>query len=175
MKVVWLHGPPAAGKLTVAKKLSEDFGYKLFHNHLTVDLSLSIYDAFGEKDFCEFTNQIRRIVLAKAQALGVTHLVMTSMTCSESDAQEIQKYLAFFIKQGIDVYPIHLNPVHKALYKRVMSEERADSHKLSCQHSLEKVLTKMAFKGIEHKNTLSIDNTDLSENEVAQLIVEHVG
>ncbi|HGO5304506.1 hypothetical protein [Vibrio harveyi] len=47
MKLVWLHGAPAAGKLTVAKVLHEKYGYKLFHNHLTVDLSLSIYESFG--------------------------------------------------------------------------------------------------------------------------------
>ncbi|WP_256114171.1 hypothetical protein [Vibrio campbellii] len=51
MKVVWIHGAPAAGKLTVAKELNEQFGFKLIHNHLAVDLSLAIYDEFGARTF----------------------------------------------------------------------------------------------------------------------------
>lgn len=174
MKLVWLHGAPAAGKLTVAKILNQKFGYKLLHNHLTVDLSLSIYDNFGEKDFLAFTNHIRRTVLVKAQEIGVTHLAMTSMTCSESDALEVEQYLKFFIDQGITIYPVHLNPNQETLYERAIACERVNSHKLSCREAVRKVLVEMKFTGIEHANSLSIDNTELSACDVAKLIVTHV-
>ncbi|ELE6601627.1 hypothetical protein RMQ50_004942 [Vibrio alginolyticus] len=175
MKLVWLHGAPAAGKLTVAKELAEHFGYKLFHNHLTVDLSLSIYDEFGDKDFFELTNQIRRTTLAKAQEIGVTHLVMTYMTCYESDSVEINKYLEFFDDSGIEVYPIHLSPSHDIIRKRSQSEERVNSYKLSCPQTMDKLLTDMKFIGIKHENTISIDNSNLPAHQVAERIVAHVG
>ncbi len=70
MQPVWIHGPPAAGKLTVAKELQSKHGFKLFHNHLAVDIGLAIYDKFGEKDFHDFTNSIRRQVLSRAKELG---------------------------------------------------------------------------------------------------------
>ena len=38
MNLVFIYGPPAVGKLTVAKELSLITGYPLFHNHLTRDL-----------------------------------------------------------------------------------------------------------------------------------------
>ncbi|EGQ9976362.1 ATP-binding protein [Vibrio vulnificus] len=174
MKLVWLHGAPAAGKLTVAKVLHEKYRYKLFHNHLTVDLSLSIYESFGEKDFIAFTNQIRRTVLAKAHEIGVTHLVMTSMTCSESDAEEVNQYLEFFTAEGIIVFPIHLNPTKEELYERSTSCDRVNSHKLSCQEAMAKVLTDMKFNAIAHEHSLSIDNTVLSAGDVAKLIAAHV-
>lgn len=38
MKFIMLYGPPASGKLTIAKELQSLSGYNLFHNHLLVDL-----------------------------------------------------------------------------------------------------------------------------------------
>ncbi|AQS38387.1 shikimate kinase [Shewanella psychrophila] len=175
MKLIWLHGAPAAGKLTVAKYLNEYFEYKLFHNHLAVDLSLSIYNEFGEKDFFNFTNEIRRTVLVKAKEIGVTHLAMTYMTCYESDAAEINKYLKFFEQNGIDIYPIHLSPSHEALLQRSISEERLLSHKLSCPEKMFSLLNEMKFIGIKHSNAISLDNTNMSPAEVARKIVAHVG
>ena len=43
MKLILLYGPPASGKLTIAKKLSELTGIPLFHNHLSRDLVENIY------------------------------------------------------------------------------------------------------------------------------------
>ncbi|HIJ11483.1 TPA: hypothetical protein HA278_05490, partial [Candidatus Woesearchaeota archaeon] len=44
MIFVLIYGPMAVGKLTVAKELVKLTGYKLFHNHLTVDLVGSIFE-----------------------------------------------------------------------------------------------------------------------------------
>jgi hypothetical protein len=35
--LVYIYGPPASGKLTIAGRLSELTGIPLFHNHLTVN------------------------------------------------------------------------------------------------------------------------------------------
>ncbi|MCE0557462.1 AAA family ATPase [Motilimonas sp. E26] len=174
MKLIWIHGAPAAGKLTVAKYLHEHYGYKLFHNHLAVDLSLAIYDEFGDKDFSDFTNGIRRTVLAKAKSIGVSHLVITYMTCAESDSVEINKYLDFFSENEIEVYPIHLCPKAEIILDRSASEERQQSHKLSCQTTISNLLNNMKFLGINHENTQSIDNSNLTPKEVALKIVNYV-
>jgi len=44
MKLVFIYGLPATGKLTVARELESLTGYKLFHNHLVVDCVLSVFD-----------------------------------------------------------------------------------------------------------------------------------
>lgn len=101
MQLVWLHGPPAAGKLTVAKALQSKHDFKLFHNHLAVDLSMAIYDAFGDKDFHHFTNSIRRQTLSKANDLGIERMVMTFMTCAQEDEKEIRRYLDFLNQKAL--------------------------------------------------------------------------
>jgi hypothetical protein len=57
MKLIFLYGLPAVGKLTVAKELASATSFKLFHNHLAVDLLLSVFD-FGTPPFVELREQI---------------------------------------------------------------------------------------------------------------------
>ena len=44
MRCVFLYGPAASGKLTVATALQGRSGLPLFHNHLAVDAALSLID-----------------------------------------------------------------------------------------------------------------------------------
>jgi shikimate kinase len=46
MSFLLLVGPPAVGKMTVGQALAQKLGYPLFHNHLSIELSLHIAD-FG--------------------------------------------------------------------------------------------------------------------------------
>ena len=57
MKLIFLHGAPAVGKLTVAEELARLTGFRLFHNHLTVDLVTSLF-RFGSEPFIELREQI---------------------------------------------------------------------------------------------------------------------
>ena len=43
MKLVVLFGPPAVGKLTVAREVAARMGWRLFHNYLAVDVALSVH------------------------------------------------------------------------------------------------------------------------------------
>ena len=59
MKLIFIYGPPAVGKLTVAEELSKITGYKIFHNHLVFDIISPIFDS----DKKLFWNLIRKIKL----------------------------------------------------------------------------------------------------------------
>ena len=41
--LVYLYGPPAAGKLTIAELLAQFTGFRLFHNHLSVNAISSVF------------------------------------------------------------------------------------------------------------------------------------
>ena len=43
-KVVFVYGPPAVGKLTVASLLAERTGFKLSHNHAIIDAVVPLFD-----------------------------------------------------------------------------------------------------------------------------------
>lgn len=49
MNLVFLYGPPAVGKLTVATILAEKTGYTLFHNHQIINLLRNVF-GFDSKE-----------------------------------------------------------------------------------------------------------------------------
>lgn len=47
MKLVWLVGAGAVGKMTVGRQLAQLTGLRLFHNHASIEL---VIDVFGYLD-----------------------------------------------------------------------------------------------------------------------------
>src|SRR5277367_3813059 len=76
MKLIFLYGLPASGKLTVARELAAMTGYKLFHNHLAVDLLLSVFE-FGSREFVELREEIWVSVFDRASRSGLPGLIFT--------------------------------------------------------------------------------------------------
>jgi hypothetical protein len=76
MRLLFLYGLPATGKHTVAQHLASLTGYKLFHNHLAVDLLLSVFD-FGTQPFVELREQIWLSVFERAAATDLPGLIFT--------------------------------------------------------------------------------------------------
>ena len=76
MTLLVVYGPPASGKLTVARELSRLTGYKLFHNHLTVDLLLTVFE-FASPPFARLREKIWTSVIGEAAAVGLPGLIFT--------------------------------------------------------------------------------------------------
>ena len=76
MELVILHGPPGVGKLTVANELQGLTGYRLFHNHLTVDLVASVF-GFGTDAASELRERIWLDTLGTAAREGVDGVIFT--------------------------------------------------------------------------------------------------
>jgi len=71
MKLIFLYGAPAVGKLTVAQELARLTGYRLFHNHLTVDLVSSLFP-FGSEPFVQLREKIWLAAFAQAARQNVS-------------------------------------------------------------------------------------------------------
>jgi cytidylate kinase len=54
--LVFLHGPAASGKLTVARALGDRVGFPVFHNHLVVDVLTTVFP-FGSEPFVRLREQ----------------------------------------------------------------------------------------------------------------------
>jgi hypothetical protein len=68
--LVYLYGPPASGKLTIAEQLVERTGFRLFHNHLTVNAVAPVFP-FGTDAFSEVLHRLRLDVFATAARHGI--------------------------------------------------------------------------------------------------------
>lgn len=50
MELIFIYGPAVVGKLTIGRELAKLTGFRLFHNHLTVDAIMAVFD-FGRESF----------------------------------------------------------------------------------------------------------------------------
>ncbi len=174
MKLILLHGPPAVGKYTTAKSLSSIIPAKILHNHLIVDLSLSIYDSFGEDDFFDFNTELRLMAINKALDLNCTYLVMTYCYSYPHDNSYLEKILVFCDKNSIDLRPVHISCDVDILFERVQNETRVKTNKVSEIKVLSDLLETRCYTAINHKNTISFNNSNISVENIAKEIVSRV-
>jgi hypothetical protein len=69
MKLIFLHGPIASGKLTIARELVALTGFALFHNHLVVDAVASVFP-FGSERFIKLREQFWLAMFSEAAEAG---------------------------------------------------------------------------------------------------------
>jgi MoxR-like ATPase len=69
MKLIFLHGLPGVGKLTVGRELAKLTEFRVFHNHLAVDLVESIFE-FGSQPFVELREAIWLALLPYSTGSG---------------------------------------------------------------------------------------------------------
>lgn len=69
MRLMFLHGPPAVGKLTVARELSRLTGLPVFHNHLVVDALTAVF-SFGSPPFVRLREEFWLAVFRGAAETG---------------------------------------------------------------------------------------------------------
>ena len=68
--LIFLYGPPAVGKLTVARELERRIGYRVMHNHVTVDPVLEVLE-FGTDGFDRVVENFRRDLIVAAAQEGI--------------------------------------------------------------------------------------------------------
>ena len=101
-------GPPAAGKMTVGRAVCERAGFRLFHNHHTIEPLLEIF-GFGTAPFVALNGEFRRRVIEEAAAAG-TRLVFTFVwnVDEPGDADEVRRLVAPYVDAGLRVSCVEL-------------------------------------------------------------------
>lgn len=172
MKLVIIYGPPAVGKLTIAKELSRITNYTVFHNHLTVDL-ITPFIEFGKKDFWNQVEKIR-LDLFELAAIKKVDLIFTYCYEKKIDDKVLNKILARVKKYNGKIIFVQIVADKKVLLERVKGESREKHGKISSSETLARHLNNHDFmSSVPHINNLKIDNTNLNAKETAKLIKEH--
>ena len=130
MKLIFLYGLPATGKLTVARELSSLTGYKLFHNHLVVDTLLSVFE-FGSKPFVELREEIWLSVFRHACGSGLQGLIFTFAPERTVRAGFVQAAIDVVIRHGGEVDFVELICPVEELKNRMGSASRVQYRKLA--------------------------------------------
>lgn len=175
MKLVFLYGPPAVGKLTVASELARLTQFKIFHNHLTVDLVESVFSR-GTRPFVQLIWDVRFSIFAKAAEADLSGLVFTMVYGRNREAL-MSRCVDVVEKAGGEVCFVHLTCSPATLERRVGNEDRKRYGKILTVEVLNESLAssqaQSPFSVATDWESLSIDTDRVSPAEAAQQIVTH--
>jgi hypothetical protein len=132
MQMVVLFGPPAVGKMTVGQALCRLTGFRLLHNHLTIDLVDQFFE-FGSAPFCRVVHEIRRSIITAAAEAGGPGLVFTYVWALDraEDRSEIDEYKRIVEEHGGNVCFVELSAGLQVRLERNRSENRLKHKKKS--------------------------------------------
>lgn len=170
MKLIFLHGMPGVGKLTVARELARITGYKLFHNHLTVDLVGSVFE-FGSPSFVELREKIWLDVFCRAAEEGIPGLIFTFAFEQTVTAGFIKKVVDEMEARGAEILFVKLFCTPEELAKRLTDSSRAQYGKLASLELFRELNEARVFLDPEETdNRLILNTTSLTAVETAQRI-----
>lgn len=131
MHLVVIFGPPAAGKMTVGQEVARRTGYKLFHNHMSIEPVLEIFE-FGSPSFSRLVGPLRRGVIAEAVVADLPGLIFTYVWGIDEDPEcrDLEALIAPVVDSGNRVDFVELVVDEDTCVAREGSENRV-RHKRS--------------------------------------------
>lgn len=171
--LVYLYGPPAVGKLTIATELQRRTRFRLFHNHLTVNALREVFD-FGTEAFTAVLHRTRLDVFETAVGHGIDLIFTNNSVWAVPDGRA---RFAEFANQarlrtesagGRAVFVQLLAPI-EVLEARVGSMPRQQHGKLLDPIRLKEMLERYDPTPL-HSDDLVIDTSTLSPPEAAEAV-----
>lgn len=177
MKLVFLIGDSAVGKMTVGQELMKITDLRLFHNHMTIE---PVIDIFGYYD-SQTVSQIREVIFRNFAASDKYGMIFTYMMAfdQQSDWDYLEHVREIFEPYGTEFYYVELIASQEVRFQRNVSENRL-KHKASkrdVEVSNRRLIEDdrkyrcVSYEGeITYDNYLRIENTEMDPSEVALLI-----
>lgn len=182
--LVIILGPHAVGKMTVGQEIAKRTGLKLFHNHMSIELVLKLFD-FGGKDYSTLNETIRQTVFelfAKGDHEGLIFTYMCAFDL-QSEFDYLQKVIDLFEENGAKTCVVELCADFEERLERNRSENRLQQKEskrnlarseAEMRRSSEKYrLSSYEGEKLPFANYLKIDNTHLPPEETAMCIIKH--
>jgi tRNA uridine 5-carbamoylmethylation protein Kti12 len=174
MRLVFIYGPPAVGKLTVAIELAKLTGFKLFDNHVSIQFVQSIFE-FGTKTFGRLTGKYRVEMLEEAAKEGAD-VIFTFVYSKGEDDKFVRRVIQKVRSHGGKVCLVRLHCEREELVRRAKSGLRKKTGKISTEKLLNDLFRRYSLDlEIPFSKSLSIDTTKLSPRNAARSIARQYG
>lgn len=182
MPLIFIIGPPAAGKMTVGQELERCTGYKLFHNHVAIEV-VAPYFSYGTPQGRSLVGQIRRAFFDAFAADKENGYIFTFVWAFEEPGERefIEGVAEQFRSAGHRIFWVELETAFEERLKRNRSENRLANKPTKrdidwSEGHIREVEKKYRFNSLPdelaYENYLRVDNTNLSATDVAKKICE---
>lgn len=177
MKLVLIVGDGAVGKMTVGQELQKITGLRLFHNHMTIEPVLEIFNDFN----VDVILKLRYLIFeefVKTDNYGMIYTCMWAYDCQE-DWDIMNKILGIF--EGAEVYCVELTAPLDVRLQRNVTENRLKNK--SSKRDIEASNARLVRDSENHRfvskdgeipirNFIRIDNSNIEAADVAKMIKE---
>ncbi len=179
MKLLFLIGNAAVGKMTVGQELMKITDLRLFHNHMTIEPVIEIFGSF----YPPAINRLREVIFeefAKSDNYGMIFTYMWAFD-QQSDWDYIEHVKSIFAPYNTEFYYAELVASREVRLQRNATENRLKNKasKRDLDFSNQRLISDDAKYRIESlegeipfDNYIKIDNTDLPPDTVARMIKE---
>lgn len=180
MKLLFLIGAGASGKMTVGQELMKLTGMRLFHNHMTIEPVLEIFGGYNGAAI----TRLREVIFeefAKSDQYGMIFTYIWAFD-QPSDWAYVEHVKEIFRPYGTEFYCAELVAPQEVRLERNRTENRL-KHKASkrdVEFSQSRLLHEdSAYRCVSREgevpfeNYLRVDNTHLTAAEAAQIIQKH--
>lgn len=172
--LLFLHGPPAAGKYSVARRIADATGWPLFHNHLVVDAVAAVFP-FGSPGFVRLREEFWLATLAQAAAEHRSLIFTYQPEPSVSPAFP-ERAAALFTDVGGNCRFVRLQLSLDAQLARIANADRARFGKLRDPELLRQLHDDFVrAEAAMPASALTINTADSSADEAAQRILALLG
>ena len=184
--LIIITGPHAVGKMTVGQELAKITGLRLFHNHMSIELSLKLFD-FGTPAYRALNETIRKTVFEQFAMGDLPGLIFTYMMDFDlqSEFDYLQGVIDLFRENGADCHVVELcadfdvrlarnkseNRLAQKESKRDVARSEAEMRHTSARHRL----NSREGEILPFESYIKIDNTNLAPDEVAKTIKAYFG
>ena len=188
MKLLFIFGAHAAGKMTVGQEVSRITPMKLFHNHMTIEPVIELFGAYNG----EVTQRLRQVVFEEFAKTDNYGLIFTFIWAFDVpyDAEYVRSLTKRYQDAGAQVDYVELIAPQDVRLVRNRTENRLKekASKRDVALSEMRMLTAeekyrcvsepgeiVELLGCAPERYLRLDNTNLSPEEAAERIVSYFG
>ena len=179
MKLVFIIGDAAVGKMTVGQELTKITDLRLFHNHMMIEPALEVFGYFDGKTIA----RMREVVFEEFANSKNYGLIFTYMWAfdQQADWDYVEHVCDIFRKRNADIYYVELVAPQEIRLQRNITENRLKNKasKRDIERSNQRIINDnnkyrcVSNDGeIPYDNYIKIDNSNLSPEIVAQTIKE---
>lgn len=181
MHLVVLFGPPAVGKMTVGRALEAITGFRLLHNHMTIEPVLPFFH-YSDPRFARLVGEFRRLLLEEIADSELPGLIFTYVWGLDdpNDKREIDRYTAIFRQRGATISFVELTAPLALRLERNRDPQRL-AHKPSKRNVADSERNLLEVAERHRTNTegdffyperhIKVDTSTLSPQESARRIV----